>query len=199
MFAVSRLRGLGVGLTAILAVLAPAEFVSAASARAADPAASEPEGFWTGPVNAPVPATITGGKVIHTRDLAALLKHDSHGAILIDVANAPRRPDNLPSTTAWLPVPHPGIPGALWIPGAGLGSLPAPGEQFLRQRLAAATGNDLGRVLIFYCHSRCWLSWNGAKRAIQYGYHHVFWYPEGIEGWRRAKLPTAVIQPQEVP
>jgi PQQ-dependent catabolism-associated CXXCW motif protein len=160
---------------------------------------AEPDGFWTGPVNDPVPTTIRGGKVIHTRALAALLKHTAGKAVLVDVSNAPRRPDNLPATTTWLPVPHPAIPGAIWIPGAGLGTPPVSVEEFFRQQLAIATGNDRAQPLILYCHERCWLSWNGARRAIQLGYTNVYWFPEGIEGWRKAQLPTVTVEPQAVP
>jgi len=160
-------------------------------------AAAEPTGFWTGPVNDPVPATIQGGKVIHTEELAAFLK-TTH-AVVVDVSDSPHRPENLPATTTWLPVPHPGIPGAIWIPGGGLGAPPASVEQFYRRRLATATGNDFTRTLVVYCHETCWLSWNGAKRAIGYGYRNVFWYPDGIEGWRKAKLPTQVLEPQAAP
>jgi PQQ-dependent catabolism-associated CXXCW motif protein len=159
----------------------------------------EPDGYWTGPINDPVPNTIKGGKVIHTQDLAALLKRSKHPAVIVDVSNGPRRPDNLPTTATWLPVPHPAIPGAIWIPGAGLGELPPTLDQFFRERLATATGNDLSKPLVLYCHEKCWLSWNGAKRAIQYGYRNVYWFPDGIEGWRQAKLPTAVVQPEAVP
>ena len=168
-----------------------------ATAGAAPIPPPEPTGFWTGPINDPVPATLQGAKVIHTRDLAALLKHTN--AVVVDLSNAPRRPEDLPSTTTWLPVPHPAIPGAIWIPGAGLGAPPPPIDEFFRQRLATATGNDMHRPLILYCHEKCWLSWNGAKRAIQYGYRNVYWFPDGIEGWRKAKLPTAIVQPEATP
>lgn len=161
-------------------------------------AVREPEtGFWNGPVNDPVPATIKGGKVIHTRALAALLKNQA--VVLVDVSNAPRRPENLPATTTWLPIPHQAIPGAIWIPGAGLGEPPASLDEYYRKRLATATDADLTRPLVLYCHERCWLSWNGAKRAIQYGYRNVYWYPDGIEGWRKAKLPTVVVEPEATP
>jgi PQQ-dependent catabolism-associated CXXCW motif protein len=162
-------------------------------------AAAEPDGFWTGPVNDPVPDTIKGGKVIHTQDLAALLKDKPGSAVIVDVSNAPRHPDNLPASTTWLPVPHQAIPGAIWIPGAGLG-VPSPAvDEYFRRRLATVTGNDLERPLVLYCHEKCWLSWNGAKRAIQYGYRNVYWFPDGIEGWRKARLPTAVVQPEATP
>jgi PQQ-dependent catabolism-associated CXXCW motif protein len=177
------------GITAILAALLSTGLW----------AATEPDGFWTGPVNDPVPTTIKDGKVIHTQDLATLLETKKDKVVLVDVSDAPRRPDNLPATVTWLPVPHPAIPGAIWIPGAGLGAPPASVDEFYRQRLATATGNDLSRPLILYCHEKCWLSWNGAKRAIQYGYRNVYWFPEGIEGWRKAKLPTEVVQPEPTP
>ena len=32
------------------------------------------------------------------------------------------------------------------------------------------------------------------ERVLSYGYPHVAWYPEGIEGWERANLPVAVAQ-----
>jgi PQQ-dependent catabolism-associated CXXCW motif protein len=160
-------------------------------------AAAEPEGFWTGPVNSPVPKTISGGKVIHAKKLAALLKQGS--VVVVDVSNAPRRPENLPASSTWLPVPHPAIPGAIWIPGAGMGAPPDAVDKYYRDRLAAATGGDLACALVIYCHAKCWLSWNGAKRAIRYGYSNVYWFPDGIEGWRKAGLPTAVVEPQEIP
>ena len=156
---------------------------------------SEPAGFWTGPTNDPVPTTLQGGKVIHTRELNELLTKDKQ-VVVVDVSDSPHSPDNLPATTTWLPVPHPGIPGAIWIPGAGLGTPPADVEEFYKRRLAKATGNDLSRPLVVYCHQKCWLSWNGAKRAIGYGYRKVYWYPDGIEGWRKENLPTQVLQPE---
>jgi PQQ-dependent catabolism-associated CXXCW motif protein len=167
-----------------------------AVATAAPP--QEPDGFWTGPVNDPVPATLKGGRIIHAHALAGLLKKDPT-VVVVDVSNAPRRPDNLPESTPWLPVPHKAIPGAIWIPGAGMGDIPAAIDDYYRKRLAEATGNSQDRTLVLYCHERCWLSWNGARRAIQYGYRKVYWFPEGIEGWRKAKLPTKVIQPEPVP
>jgi PQQ-dependent catabolism-associated CXXCW motif protein len=180
---------------AALATLVPGP---TCAAPAAPSAASEPPGFWTGPINSPVPATISGGKVIHARKLSLLIK-DSSAAVIVDVSNAPRKPENLPSSSTWMPLPHPAIPGAIWIPGAGLGEPPPAVDKFYRERLAQATANDLGRTIVLYCHAKCWLSWNGAKRAIQYGYTHVYWFPDGIEGWRKAQQPTKVIEPEPVP
>jgi PQQ-dependent catabolism-associated CXXCW motif protein len=160
--------------------------------------APEPSGFWTGPTNSPVPATIAGGKVINNaHELQSLLKRPE--TVIVDVSNAPRRPDNLASGAPWLPVPHQAIPGSLWVPGAGLGEIPPAVDDFFRKQLAAATNDDASRRVILYCHQTCWLSWNAAKRAIGYGYRNVYWYRDGIEGWKAAHFPTAVIEPRVAP
>ena len=149
------------------------------------------------PHHGPVAATLAGATVIHTRKLAALLKRGD--VLVVDVSDAPRRPENLAQQAPWLPLPHAAIPGAIWIPGAGAGAIAADLDQLLRARLALATGNDLSQRLVIYCHRNCWLSWNAAKRAISYGYRNVFWFPDGMEGWRAAGFATEVAQPLEAP
>lgn len=156
------------------------------------PPPDEPLDYWTGPINGPVPETITGGTVIRTKELSALLENGN--AVLVEVSNEPRRPENLAAGAPWLPTPHPVIPGSVWIPGPGMGAIPAELDTFFRNQLASVTGNDFDRPLVIYCHERCWLSWNAAKRAIRYGYRQVYWYPDGIEGWRVAGLTTAVAE-----
>lgn len=153
-------------------------------------APEEPADYWTGPINGPVPRTVSGGTVIDTASLKAMLEQGD--LVLVEVSNAPRRPENLAPGAPWLPKPHLVIPGSLWIPGAGMGQIAPEVENSFRERLAQATANDLDRKIVIYCHERCWLSWNAAKRAIRYGYRHVHWYREGIEGWRAAGLETAV-------
>lgn len=153
----------------------------------------EPEGFWSGPINGPVPVTIKGGTVIQVRELATLL--EKQRVVAVDTSNAPRRPADLGTGALWLPLPHRVIPGSLWIPGTGFAEIPASLDGFFREQLAAATGNDLSHPVVIYCHERCWLSWNAAKRAIAYGYRNVLWFADGIEGWRAAGFPTAVAEP----
>lgn len=188
-------------ITSLLSVVVPSSPSWAASQQGGahqNVAPAEPSGYWTGPINAPVPKTLSGGTVIHTaRELRALLRRG--GAVIIDVSSAPRRPDNLAPGAPWLPLPHHAIPGSLWIPGVGLGEIPVAVDDFYRQRLAAATNEHLARPLIVYCHKSCWLSWNAAKRAISYGYRNVYWYPYGIEGWKAARYGTAVTEPQMAP
>lgn len=158
----------------------------------------EPDGYWTGPVNSPVPLTVKGGRVVHdAHELQTMLRKP--GTVIVDVSNSPRRPEHLAQGAPWMPVPHRSIPGSLWIPGVGLGEVPPGTDEYFRHTLAAATGGDLGRRLVIYCHEACWLSWNAARRAISYGYRHVYWYRKGIEGWLAAGFPTEVVQPRLPP
>jgi PQQ-dependent catabolism-associated CXXCW motif protein len=185
---IARIFGGGLRRSGVALALCLPFWATAASA------VPEPSDYWMGPTHGPVAATITGGKVIHTRELAALLQADS--VLVIDVSDAPTRPDNMAPGSVWLPVPHRVIPGGEWIPGAGLGAIPPAIDKLFRERLALGTHKDPTHELVIYCHERCWLSWNAAKRAIRYGYQSVYWFPDGMEGWRRAGLPTAVAQPQ---
>ena len=165
---------------------------------AATEAPPEPSGYWTGPINSPVPVTLSGGVVISDVHRLQALQKDKN-AVVVDVSDAPRRPDNMAPGAPWLPLPHQAIPGSLWIPDVGAGEVsPALGD-FFRAQLAAVTDNDPARPIVIYCHRACWLSWNAAKRAISYGYLHVYWYRDGIEGWKAAHLPTTVVEPRVAP
>jgi sulfur-oxidizing protein SoxY len=172
-------------------VPAPAAPSAAATTPDAQTVIEEPQDFWLGPVNAPVPSTLSGGTVIRVTEVAAMLKQ--RRAVLVDVSNLQQRPEKLAPQAVWMPPPHPAIPGSMWVAGAGAGTLDAGTENLYRKRLAEATSNDLDRPVVVYCHERCWLSWNAAKRAIRYGYRNVYWFPDGIEGWRAAGFATSTV------
>ena len=154
----------------------------------------EPEGYWEGNIDAPTPSTLHGGRVIHVEEIEALLRQGK--AVVIDVSNTPRRPAELAPGAPWLPLPHRAIPDALWLPAVGAGALTAEVDDFYRVRLERATAGNVDVPLIVYCHERCWLSWNAAKRAIGYGYRRVFWFPEGVEGWTAAGRQTQIAAPE---
>jgi PQQ-dependent catabolism-associated CXXCW motif protein len=157
-------------------------------------AAPEPQGFWTGAMLGETPATLAGGRLIHTQALADLLTRDA--VVLIDVAEPPHRPENLAPDAIWKPLAHRNLFGSVWIPGAGAGRLDDDLNAFFRDRLAMLTGDDLDRPVVFYCHPNCWASWNAAKRAISLGYRNVYWYADGVEGWQDGGLPLAPAQPE---
>lgn len=175
-------------LAATLAVM----LVAASSVRAQDTPA-EPEGYRTEDYRAPVPVMLAGARVLSTAEAEAIWR-DKSGAF-IDVLPRPPKP-NLPAGTVWRERPHLNIPGSIWLPDTGYGRLAASTEDYLRRGLARVSGDDKARLLVIYCQENCWMSWNAAKRVLSYGYRAVAWYPEGTDGWERAKLPLADAEPE---
>jgi PQQ-dependent catabolism-associated CXXCW motif protein len=177
---------LAVWVVIIVAAIVATAISQASPSEVAPP---EPEGYWTGEINGTVPATLRGGIVLRTQDLEALLKTDK--VVLIDASNLPKKPEKLAPGAPWIPALHASIPDTLWIPGSGMGEIASDIDTLYRDQLAKATANNLDKPVVVYCHERCWLSYNAARRAISYGYRKVYWYPDGIEGWRAANLPTS--------
>ena len=154
----------------------------------------EPEGYRTDNYRAPVPATLAGARVLATGEAEAIWR--AGAGVFIDVLPHAPKPQNLPAGTIWREKPRLNIPGSIWLPDTGYGTLAAATEDYLRHGLARASGGNSATLLVFYCLADCWMSWNAAKRALSYGYRNVAWYPEGTDGWQRADLPVAESQPQ---
>lgn len=85
---------------------------------------------------------------------------------------------------------HNSLPGAIWLPDAGLGvSFDDPVQEQLAATLELIARGDKGRAMVFFCASeRCWLSYNAALRAVRLGYTSVAWYRGGVRAWREAGL-----------
>jgi PQQ-dependent catabolism-associated CXXCW motif protein len=153
----------------------------------------EPAGYRMDQYRAPVPATLSGGTVLDTAGVQELLKLP--GTILIDVLPAQKRPDNLPANTLWIPKARLNVPGSVWLPDVGRGALSESTEEYYKHNLARLSGADRNRRIVIYCLAQCWMSWNAAKRAIEYGYSSVYWYPGGTDDWTAAGLPTEKSEP----
>ena len=158
---------------------------------------SEPDGYRTENYRAPVPATLSGARVLSTQEAEAIWRAKS--GIFIDVLPRPPKPKNLPEGTVWRDKPRFNIPGSIWLPDTGYGRLAPSTEDYLRQGLARVTKGNKNVLLVIYCQADCWMSWNAAKRAISFGYSNVAWYPEGTDGWTFYDLPTQESQPEPRP
>ena len=167
--------------------------ITASGKTPSPPTVAEPSGYRLEDLRAPVPATITGGRTVTTREVEAMAKQGR--AVLVDVMFRAPRPAGLEEGTLWRPRPRRNIPGSTWLVNTGFGALSEEAERYLRDGLARLTSGDQARPLVFYCLSDCWMSWNAAKRAISYGYRDVNWYPDGTDGWREAGLPTEASEP----
>lgn len=176
-----------------IAAAAACALTAASAAVAGGPGSSpEPAGLHEGALAGYTPATLTGAKVVDASAVADIVAKG--GAVLLDVGPADRKPENMPATAIWLPQ-HRSIPGAVWMPGAGLGDLPEASVAALKARVTALTGGDASKPVVTFCKPDCWGSWNLGKRLVTWGYAHVRWFPEGIDGWQQADKETAVVKP----
>jgi PQQ-dependent catabolism-associated CXXCW motif protein len=155
---------------------------------------SEPEGYRTDNYRAPVPATLAGARVLTTVEAETVWR--AGAAVFIDVLPRPPKPQGLPAGTVWRETPRLNIPGSVWLPDTGYGTLATATEDYLWHGLARAANGNRATLLVIYCQADCWMSWNAAKRVLSYGYSNVAWYPEGTDGWQRAELPMAESQPE---
>jgi PQQ-dependent catabolism-associated CXXCW motif protein len=152
----------------------------------------EPDGYRLENYRAPTPATLSGAIVLTTDDASELWRQ--HSAIFIDVLPQPPRPANLSPRTLWHAPSRNSIPGAVWLPNVGFGEIAAETDAYFQRGLAAASGGDQTRPLVFFCERNCWMSWNAAKRAMTYGYSAVRWFPDGTDGWKETDLPLEKVE-----
>lgn len=153
----------------------------------------EPVGYRMEEYRAPVPGTLQGATVVTTQQAEALWRRKE--AVFFDVMpNAPK-PANLPEGTIWRDKVRKGIPGSIWLPNVGYGDLAEETADYFRRGLVDNTADDKSRPVLFYCMADCWMSWNAAKRAVEWGYGSVIWYPAGADGWEDVKLPLEEHRP----
>lgn len=151
---------------------------------AADPSEA-PSGYRMQDYRAPTPASLPGATTVTAEELHALLDR-APDTRLIDVMPAPPRPADRPAGAVWMPPPRRSLPGAVWLPNTGYGTLSAEQERYFRTGLEAVSRGDRDAGLVIFCERDCWMSWNAAKRAVEWGYGNVRWFPDGTDGWRDA-------------
>lgn len=167
-------------LVALMATAAAAETVP------------EPDGYRGEPYRSPVPATLQGAEVIDIDRAIAL--HDQ-GAAFFDVLPRKTRPEGLPEGTIWNEPVHDTIPGALWLWDTGYQALAPAEEARLRDGLTRAQAEDPDRPLVLFCRTDCWMSWNAARRAVEWGFDPVLWFPGGTDAWAAAGQPMVTAEP----
>ncbi len=157
-------------------------------------AVPEPDGYRLDHYRGPVAATLHGAQVLDSAALAQMLPHHP---VLIDVLPAPAPPPDSRPGLPRLPLPHRDLPGSHWLPEVGRGALAPATLAWFLAHVAQATHGDLNEPVVLYCLSQCWMSWNAAKRLVGAGYTHVFWYPDGSDGWEASGRPLAPAVPEK--
>lgn len=156
----------------------------------------EPAGYRMDEYKAPVPDTLKGAEVVDTKRAEALWRDKT--AVFVDVMPNTPKPANLPAGTIWKDKVREDIPGSIWLANVGYGGIPRETADYFRQNLEVVTASDKSKPILFYCMTDCWMSWNAAKRAIEWGYGSVIWYPPGADGWQSAGLPLEEKRPYEI-
>lgn len=142
---------------------------------------------------APVPTDIPGGITLSTD--AAVRLHTTNGAVFIDVY-PPKGLGPDPLDGSWVTnETRDSLPGSVWLPEVGRGTLDTQAEDYFKRNLARLTDNDPATAVVFYCTADCWQSWNAARRAISWGYSAVHWFPLGTDGWLESGYELARVQP----
>nr|WP_280842535.1 PQQ-dependent catabolism-associated CXXCW motif protein [Sagittula salina] len=154
--------------------------------------APEPDGYRMDEYRGLVPATVKGGTVVGPEEAYRLWQG---GAAFIDVMPQAPKPADLPEGTIWRDKPRDSIPGALWLPNVGYGAIAEVTAEYFRRGLRQATKDDPSHPVVFFCLEDCWMSWNAAKRAAEWGYDTVYWLPEGTDGWMLWDYPLARVTP----
>ena len=164
----------------------------AAPARVSD--VPEPDGYRMDKFRSPVPAALTGATTLATPAALEQLIAERQ-PVLIDVLPKQRKPKDRDASQLWLEPKRENIPGSVWLPNVGLGELPPDLAQWFAEELAKLTGGDKAKPVVFYCDANCWMSWNAGKRALrEFGYTNVYWYPDGVQGWKQAGKPLTTAE-----
>jgi len=130
---------------------------------------------------APVPESIPGGTTVDTQ--TAMLAHANNEWVFIDVF-PPKGLGPDPFDGNWIITEtRDSVSGATWLPEVGRGHLEQDAIDYFQRNLVALTNGDQSQAIVFYCTADCWQSWNAAKRAIDWGYTSVHWFPLGTDGW----------------
>jgi PQQ-dependent catabolism-associated CXXCW motif protein len=156
------------------------------------PPADEPAGYRMEEFRAPVPLTLKGARAL-TNDEAADIWNKS-GAVFIDVYPQAPKPPNLPAGTFWRDPVHRSIEGARWLPNVGYGALSTEMADHFKSALETLSKGKRDTPLVFFCLKNCWMSWNAAKRALEYGYVNVMWFRDGTDGWQELGYPLVEVK-----
>jgi len=152
----------------------------------------EPDDYRMDHYRGPVPETLAGATVVGPERAHALWQ--SGDVAFVDVLPRAPKPPNLPEGTIWREQPRLSIPGAIWLPNVGYGDIADLTHAYFRAGLDKVTGGDTDHPVLFFCLDECWMSWNAAKRALEYGYTDVYWFPEGTDGWTFLDYPVERVE-----
>jgi len=148
------------------------------------------DGYRSKNYRSPTPTETNFATVVDAQAIVKLLKENDQ-VVIVDVI--PLAMDN---TTFIQAKPHEGIINSIWLPNVGFGEIDKTTHNYLVDHLNLAMHKNSNTKFIFYCKTDCWMSWNAARRAASLGFKNIFWYKNGIEGWKSKNFATQLLHPQ---
>ena len=188
------IRILGGVLVSVL-IVSGALAASTEEHRAKRPELFHPEtGLRIARQRAPTPDDVPGAVRANSQKVRQMA---TDGALMLDVGPALQsRFDDLDGT--WLvPQDRQSLPGAVWLPEVGRGTLQPVMQRYLESNLTRLTTTPDQKIVVF-CMADCWMSWNAVQRIGKLGYTNVYWFPEGTDGWLDEGWDLAPIDPVPV-
>ena len=155
------------------------------------------KGYRSQRYRAPLPDTVPGGNVVRSDHVREYI--EQHRPLLIDVLSVTLRTEAIDFGISWLPdSPRQNIPGSVWLPNVGRADLEPFMIRFFSDHLVDMTDGDKAHPILFYCIADCWMSWNAVKRAAEWGYSNVYWFPEGTDGWVASGGELVETEPESI-
>lgn len=144
-------------------------------------------GFRIAYYRAALPETVPGGTRLTVQQTHTHFKNKT--AIFLDVmAHTGSGPDPIDGT--WrLSKKRTNIKGSTWLADVGTGTLTPEMTTYFKSNLEKITKGDKTKTIVIYCTSDCWMGWNAIRRASNWGYKNLLWFPEGSDEWGQLNYP----------
>ena len=150
------------------------------------------QGMRSRQYRAPTPLDMEEAEVLSTLQLQKLLERTPDTALLnvLPVAQF--------GNSFVLKKNYEQVPGSIWLPNVGRGTIEPTLENWFFSHLDKQTGGKKDHPVVIYCQADCWMSWNAIKRAARKGYSQLYWYRNGMDGWNEHALPVETAIPQSL-
>lgn len=158
--------------------------------RNASPELYNNEGYRKRQYRAPTPESTSDATLVDTAQLQAMLASEKPPK-LINVLPLKTYDNGFVIKKAYT---H--IASSIWLPNVGRGEILLEVESWFFKHLEQISKMDKAAQLVFYCRADCWMSWNTIKRVARAGYSRLYWYRDGLDGWRENGLPEVAAVPE---
>ena len=129
--------------------------------------------------------------ILDTDDVNDIVKKNS--AILLDLWKKDIKPEKL-DPKKWMPAQRYSIPGAKWIPNAGLETLTPELRKYFQETVERLTKGNKDAKLVCFCR-RGYYAKIAAERLVRMGYTNVFLYP-GTDLWEDTGNRLVIVKPE---